>query len=101
MSNGIYSGDALYNSLSLLKTTSMKSLKTPREVMEAFLRGSKLVNNRYGAREYDDKYTIFLCMKNGRIVEEDGAGAKDIDVPMTFRDETTKWWELEDNEWEY
>lgn len=63
-------------------------LETPKEVMEAFLRGEKLVHKDYG--KTDPEHWLYLS-ETGYICEEDGAGAKPHRVPITFR---------EDPEWE-
>lgn len=64
-------------------------LHDTREVMEAFLRGEKLIHKNYGKENQEH----FLYLSDaGYICEEDGAGAKTHRVPLTGS--------LEDPEWE-
>lgn len=64
-------------------------LETHKEVMEAFLRGEKLVHKEYG--KTDTEHFLYLS-DAGYICEEDGAGAKPHRVPIC--------WRIVDPEWE-
>jgi hypothetical protein len=74
----------------------VKDLTTPKEVMESFLNGDKLINSIYGG-EFGPIVApeVYLYLNEaGFICEEDGAGAKAFRVPITMRDEE-RWWGYE------
>ena len=64
------------------------TLSTPKEVMEAFLRGEKLIHKTYGK---DDPSQWLYLSDAGYVCEEDGAGAKTHRVPLTFREGDPEW----------
>lgn len=64
-------------------------LKTPKDVMIAFLNGHKLVNSKYNPDCSQDHF-LYLD-ENGWIAEEDGATAKTDRVPMAMRMDE-QWW---------
>lgn len=67
----------------------MKELETPKEVMQAFLDGHKLINSEY--HDSTDEHYLYLS-DAGLICEEDGAGAKAHRVPLLMRN--GEWWRI-------
>jgi hypothetical protein len=71
-----------------------KQLKTPKEVMEAFLAGKRLVNT---ARGEHDSTVWFYLSEEGIICEEDGTKAHHphLTINMSYYHE---WFELPEDE---
>lgn len=70
-------------------------LLNPKQVMEAFLAGEKLSNEKYfngWGNDITKEPDHYLYLSDtGQICEEDGAGAKSDRVPITMRN-GEKWW---------
>jgi hypothetical protein len=73
-------------------------LKTPKEVMRAFLEGRKIINFLYPSSVTGDFYLYLSCA--GFICEEDGATVKECNIDFSFRGNDPEWETVNDSEFD-